>query len=200
MIVPSPWAGEPVALDPVHVWSAPVDGREAARRALAEMLAAHASVPVEQIRTEPAPCVHCGERHGKPYLAAPAGTDLRFNLSHTDGLALVALARGREVGVDVEAMRPGRRAQAIADRRFTPAEAAAVRSAGDQDSLFFRLWARKEAYLKATAQGYAGGLDSIDALAPPPPGWELHDVDAGPGYAAALALAPPGYSPGPALA
>jgi 4'-phosphopantetheinyl transferase len=140
--------------------------------------------------------VHCGELHGKPYLAEPSGLDLRFNLSHTDGLALVALARGREVGVDVEAARSGRRAQGIADRWFTEAEAEQIRTAADPDAAFYRLWARKEAYLKATAEGYRGGLGSFEALAPERPGWEFHDVDAGAGYAAALAVAPAGYSPG----
>ena len=182
--------------DRFHVRSIPVEGREEARRALTQVLASHLGTEPDAIRIERAPCVHCGEPHGKPYLAEPAGHDLRFNLSHTRGLALVALAHGREVGVDVEAVRPGRRAQGIADRWFTQAEADALRAADDPDALFFRLWARKEAYLKATAEGYLGGLGRFDALAPELPGWEFHDVDAGEGYAAALALAPQGYSPG----
>jgi 4'-phosphopantetheinyl transferase len=181
---------------PFEIRLVAIDGREDARRALREALAARLSTEPEAIRIECAPCVHCGEPHGKPYLAEPAGHDLRFNLSHTRGLAVIALAPGREVGVDVEAVRPGRRAQAIADRWFTDAEADAIRSAEDPDAVFFRLWARKEAYLKATAEGFRGGLGSFEALTPELPGWEFHDVDAGPGYAAALALAPPGYSPG----
>jgi 4'-phosphopantetheinyl transferase len=181
---------------PLEIRLVAVESREGARRALREVLAERLGSEPDVLRIERAPCVHCGEPHGKPYLAEPAGHDLRFNLSHTSGLALIALAHGREVGIDVEVVRPGRRAQAIADRWFTDAEAEAIRSADDPDAVFFRLWARKEAYLKATAEGFRGGLGSFDALAPERPGWEFHDVDAGPGYAAALALAPPGYSPG----
>ena len=128
---------------------------------------------------------------------------LRFSVSHSGELALLAVAHGREVGVDVEAARARRRMQGIADRSFTADEAAAIRSAAteaERDATFYRLWARKEAYLKATAEGLAGSLAAFDALRLRPPaggtGWEFADVDAGPGYAAALAVAPPGYSPG----
>jgi 4'-phosphopantetheinyl transferase len=208
-LVPAAWPGEVPALKPgaAHVWSVAVGARpgerERARAALSEVLAAYAEADPGEIRIERAACVHCGEPHGKPFLAAPAGHDLRFNLSHSGELALIAVARGREVGVDVEATRPAERAQRIADRTFTEAEAAELRSlAGpEREAAFFRLWARKEAYLKATARGFKGGLDSFDALGLEPldgsaAGWEFADVEAGPGYAAALALAPPGYSPG----
>ena len=195
-IAPLPWPAEPADPEPFRVLSIRIETRDDARAALREVLAAHAGVEAAAVRIDLAPCVHCGEPHGKPYLAEPGGRDLRFNLSHTKGLALIALARGREVGVDVEAMRSGRRTQAIAERHFTDAEADSIRTAPDPDAAFYRLWTRKEAYLKATAAGYAAGLHSFEALAPEPPGWELADVDAGPGYAAALALAPPGYIPG----
>ncbi|MDQ3935465.1 MAG: 4'-phosphopantetheinyl transferase superfamily protein [Actinomycetota bacterium] len=167
--------------------------------ALREVLAGYAGTDPEAVRVEPAACVHCGEPHGKPHLAEPALDWLRFNVSHSGDLALYAVAHGREIGVDVEAHRPGRRLAGIAERRFTPAEAEHLRSlpAGEHDPAFFRLWARKEAYLKATAEGLPGLLGSFDALTPSlPEGWELADLDAGPGHSAAVVVAAPGYRPG----
>jgi 4'-phosphopantetheinyl transferase len=174
-----------------------------ARAALRRVLAAHCGADPAELRIERAPCVHCDEPHGKPFLARPADHDLRFNLSHSGALALVAVARGRELGVDVEAARPGRRADGIAGRWFTPEEADHLRGLPEAEAelAFYRLWARKEAYLKATAEGVPGGLASFDALRLEPAagaalGWEFADLDVGAGYAAALAVAPPGYRPG----
>ena len=231
-IVPNPWPATAVpelAPGEVHVWSAALDAPDGpplltpdeheragrlvtedlrrrwsrARSTLRELLAAYALADPLELRIEPAPCVHCGELHGKPFLAAPEGTELRFNLSHSDALALVAIARGREVGVDVEATRAGRRMQGIADSSFTAHEAAELRALSDADrtAAFYRLWARKEAYLKATAAGLGGSLDSFDALrlepvTGPAAGWEFADLEVGSAYAGALAVAPPGYSPG----
>ncbi|MEA2419146.1 MAG: 4-phosphopantetheinyl transferase [Thermoleophilaceae bacterium] len=120
---------------------------------------------------------------------------VRSNVSRSGELALVAVASERIVGVDVEAMRPGRRLQAIADSRFTPGEAAALRALDEteQDMAFYRLWVRKEAYLKAAGEGIAGGLDSFDALTGKlPAGWELIDLDVGEGYAGAVVTGPAG--------
>ena len=230
MIVPHPWPGDVEPLDAPRVYAASLDTepdrdslapseRERAdrfatpeltrrwtnaRAALRHVLAAHAGVDVAGVRIGRAACLHCGEPHGKPYLAEPSGTGLRFNLSHSGTLALIAVAAGREVGIDVEERRPGRRAEGIASRWFTPAEAEHLHALGDAagEAEFYRLWARKEAYLKATAAGLPGGLGSFGALRLEPVeggplrGWEFADVDAGPAYAAALVVAPPGYSPG----
>ena len=116
-----------------------------ARGALREVLAAYAESDPAGVRLAAAPCVHCGEPHGKPFLAEPAVEWLRFSISHSHELALVAVAHGREVGVDVEAARAGRRTQGIAESSFTPEEAAAIRSApteAQRDATFYRLWAR----------------------------------------------------------
>jgi 4'-phosphopantetheinyl transferase len=131
--------------------------------------------------------------NGKPRLEQPGGDSLRFSLSHSGGLVAVAVARGREVGVDIQETRPVRGLQAIADRRFTTAEATELRrlDGDEQLALFHRLWVRKEAYLKATGEGLGGSLASFDALAPDlPGGWELTDLDVPDGYAGAVALAP----------
>ena len=180
-----------------------------ARAALRRVLAAYAEVEPAEVAIEPAACVHCGEPHGKPYLAAPALGWLRFNLSHSGDLVVVAVAHGREVGVDVESTRAGRSVEGIAGRWFNAREATALKEADAprREALFYRLWARKEAYLKATAEGIAGSLASFDALAlegagadPTGPlsdgdGWEFADLDVGDGHAGALALAPPEFRP-----
>lgn len=96
--------------------------------------------------------------HGRPeILDRPAGVpDLRFNLSHTDGLIACAVTIGREVGVDVEHV--GRRlTQDVAARFFAPAEVARLQSLPqDQQKLvFFDYWTMKEAYIKARGFGLA---------------------------------------------
>jgi 4'-phosphopantetheinyl transferase len=142
--------------------------------------------------------------HGKPALdPAQNGADLRFNLSHTDGLALLAVAPGRELGVDVERIRKGIAQEEIAERFFARAEVADLRAlpADSQDDAFYACWTRKEAYLKARGEGLSIPLDQFTVtLVPGEPAallhvvldpeevkrWSLHDLDAGPGYRAAL--------------
>jgi 4'-phosphopantetheinyl transferase len=96
--------------------------------------------------------------HGRPeILDRPAGVpDLRFNLSHTDGLIACAVTIGREVGVDVEHV--GRRlTQDVAARFFAPAEVAHLQSlpGDEQERVFFDYWTMKEAYIKARGFGLA---------------------------------------------
>lgn len=96
--------------------------------------------------------------HGRPeILDRPAGVpDLRFNLSHTDGLIACAVTIGREVGIDVEHV--GRRlTQDVAARFFAPAEVAHLHSlpADQQERVFFDYWTMKEAYIKARGFGLA---------------------------------------------
>lgn len=96
--------------------------------------------------------------HGRPeILDAPAGVpDLRFNISHTDGLIACAVTVGREVGVDVEHV--GRRlTRDVAARFFAPAEVAHLQSLPDEEHerLFFDYWTLKEAYIKARGFGLA---------------------------------------------
>ena len=96
--------------------------------------------------------------HGRPeILDRPAGVpDLRFNLSHTDGLIACAVTIGREVGVDVEHV--GRRlTHDIAGRFFAPREVADLKSlpVAEQPRVFFDYWTLKEAYIKARGFGLA---------------------------------------------
>jgi len=125
--------------------------------------------------------------HGKPCLApGSAAGDLRFNVSHTGDFALFAFSRGREVGVDVEAVLPMRDADAVARHYFSRSEFRAYRALepGAREAGFFTCWTRKEAYLKALGGGLQSALSEFDV----PPGWSLRSFSPAPGHAAALAV------------
>jgi medium-chain acyl-[acyl-carrier-protein] hydrolase len=144
--------------------------------------------------------------HGKPVLADGAAVGgLRFNVAHSEGLALVAVARGREVGVDLERVRPEMTTEQMAASCFSPRELEALRALPRplRAEAFFRCWTRKEAYLKATGTGLSLGLDRFDVtLRPGEPAallanrddpdevrrWSLSDLQPGPGFVGALAV------------
>ena len=117
--------------------------------------------------------------HGKPELP---GARLRFNLSHSGDRALVAVADGIEVGIDVE--RTSRRSRAIA-RTLTEGERAALH--GDEHLALLRIWCRKEALAKAIGGGLGWAPETFDTSRPE--GFALTDLDPGPGYVGALAVA-----------
>ena len=97
---------------------------------------------------------------GKPALE---GTRWRFNLSHSGPVALCALAAERQVGVDVERLRPMPEAGRLAARFFAPAERESLeRLEGTaQEAAFFACWTRKEAFVKATGEGFGRDLHSF---------------------------------------
>jgi 4'-phosphopantetheinyl transferase len=103
---------------------------------------------------------------GKPRLADEDNTDsLRFNLTHSHGLALLAVTRGREIGVDVERLRDMERdGEGLAERFFSPRETAELRALPPElrREAFFHCWTRKEAYIKAKGQGLSLPLDQFD--------------------------------------
>lgn len=111
--------------------------------------------------------------YGKPALIDQLGTDaVWFSLSHSGGLALIAVARAQEVGVDLEQLDNRVEVHQIARRFFAPREITAIRSLprSDQAVAFFACWTRKEAYIKARGQGMSIPLDrfevSVSAGAP----------------------------------
>ena len=121
--------------------------------------------------------------HGKPALATAAGESRRaveFNLSHSADLALVAVARERPVGVDLERWEREMDHLALARRFFSPVERASLGALAERrDDLvdgFFAAWSRKEAYLKARGEGVLRGLHHFDVtLAPGEPARLLAD-------------------------
>jgi 4'-phosphopantetheinyl transferase len=139
--------------------------------------------------------------NGKPALAD--GSTLRFNLSHSGGLAAYAFTHGRELGIDVEQLRPLPDAEGIAERFFSRTEREALRALPGELKChgFFNCWTRKEAYLKACGSGLARPLDEFDVtLRPGEPArllhvvgqpdevtrWSLCELTPPPGYVAAL--------------
>lgn len=130
------------------------------------------------------------DRDGKPRLE-DARDSLRFNLSHSGAIALVALTVEHPVGVDVEEVQPTRDLLALAERALTPADVEAVRSAppADRALAFHQRWARHEARLKCLGVGIFRDAPPEDATV------TAQDIEAAPGYAAAVAVAAPQLSP-----
>jgi 4'-phosphopantetheinyl transferase len=141
--------------------------------------------------------------HGKPRLddEQPA---MRFNLSHSADLALIAIARDVEVGIDLEEIKPRKDLERVGRRVFTQAERDAVAVGGER--AFYDHWVAKEAFVKATGRGVES-LRSFEVLLEGPEGarlvhvggdpaeaarWTLTPLDAGPRFAAAAAVSASG--------
>jgi len=139
------------------------------RGALRTLLAAYQGTRPELVRFTYGP-------RGKPFLDASQNQDgagtLFFNLSNSSERALVGFARGLEIGVDLEYMKPMPDLEQIAERFFSVPERDVLRQlpAAQKPEGFFNCWTRKEAYLKAVGEGLALPLDSFDVtLAPGEP-------------------------------
>lgn len=143
--------------------------------------------------------------NGKPHL--DQGGDLHFNLSHSEGVTVVALARHRQVGIDVERIREDTNALELAERFFSRKEVLWLQSqpAVQHIPSFFTCWTAKEAYIKAQGEGLSLPLSSFGVL-PVAAGassklhlevyddpeessrWSMCRLDLGPGLRAALAV------------
>jgi 4'-phosphopantetheinyl transferase len=219
-----------LAEDEVHVWRTALDRSDSSLRRLARVLSPDERARadrfvIERVRRRFVACRgalrmilgrytgQAPERlrflygdYGKPVLAPSAGiADLHFNVSHSEELALVAVARGREIGVDVERLRPLPGAERIAERFFSAPERTAIQALPAERKLeaFFTCWTRKEAYIKALGDGLGHPLDEFAvSLVPGEPArlWSVGDTGSGeeaswsleallptPGYVAALA-------------
>jgi 4'-phosphopantetheinyl transferase len=154
----------------------------------------------------PEECVFVVNRYGKPALrrCGSAAPDLRFNLSHTNGLVALAVTAGREVGLDIEEHTRAR-VDVSVRRFFSAAEISALEELpeADQRSRFFDYWTLKEAYVKARGLGLSLPLDSfamhLDATGPPtitcespcdddPSRWQFVLYDPSPRHRMALAI------------
>jgi 4'-phosphopantetheinyl transferase len=104
---------------------------------------------------------------------------LRFNLSHSHGLALYGFCMGRELGIDTEKIQPQFASEGIAERYFSAAEQRELRELPDElrDTAFFVCWTRKEAYVKAHGDGLQIALDSFDVSLKPGEPERLRSVD-----------------------
>jgi 4'-phosphopantetheinyl transferase len=108
--------------------------------------------------------------HGKPVLGGASGAAmLGFNLSHSCDLALYAVAKDREVGVDLERIRRDFPCEEMADRFFSKRERDMLRTLPKpaRTEAFFNYWTRKEAYVKARGGGLSLPLDDFSVSAAP---------------------------------
>jgi 4'-phosphopantetheinyl transferase len=145
-------------------------------------------------------------RYGKPSLRGGEHEDaLRFNVTHSNGVALYALARAREVGVDIEYVREDFAGIEVSERFFSAREVSALRALprGAFTKAFFDCWTRKEAYIKARGEGLSHPLERFAvSLAPGEPAallctdedppeaarWSLVELFPGEGFCSALAV------------
>lgn len=179
----------------------------ARRGGLRAVLAAQLDCHPAAVRIE-VTCRRCGGRdHGKPRLAR-ASSSIQLSVSHAQDVALIAIAPGRDVGVDLERVRAVRDVDRRARRLCRAEEARWLRSLPDarRPEALLRLWTHKEAYGKALGLGVAGALRcSIDLArepaarlraAPSAPGldpasWWLDDLPLPQGFVGAICLAGP---------
>ncbi|MFL6417179.1 MAG: 4'-phosphopantetheinyl transferase family protein [Bryobacteraceae bacterium] len=188
------WSAPPVALpEPaanVHLWrvlldvvAADIDCLSADERARADKLihvqhrnrfvamrSAVRSILSRYLETTPDSIAFAYAEKGKPSISKGQNNlDLRFNLSHSGGIGLLAITVGREVGVDVETRQEVLDFMAVA-RRFFAAREYRELSALPQDlrqRAFLRCWTRKEAYVKALGAGLACSLQSFSVSVSP---------------------------------
>lgn len=150
--------------------------------------------------------IHYGSK-GKPYLAEKIdGNSLQFSMSHSGRLALFAVGRFAAVGVDIEEICEFPEMREIAGKNFCTAEIGAIERSPESGrcQLFYNLWVRKEAVLKASGYGLSLPLDLIDVSTQrggsaawsvrirqgvPEGEFCLTDLNVAPGFAAALAVA-----------
>ena len=185
----------------VHVWRIPY-AMSQRRAPLLELLAAYLDRPASSVALDE-------DARGKPRLASSisasgAADRLEFNWSHSGDFALVALARGCALGVDIERFGKDQRSLEIARRFFDPAEADALArlEPAARDRAFIKLWCAKEAVLKAVGEGLSFGLarlafvqranadwslQQVDPALGEAPDWRLTSFEAAPGYLGALA-------------
>ncbi len=136
----------------VHLYFAVTQHRSSAYELLAGVLSQHADVPASDWRFN-------RSRYGRPEIAAPAGTGLRFSLSYGQGLIAVAVSRDCDLGVDLACVRRDVDELAIAEYAFAASELHDLCSRGGRArrERFFAYWTLKEAYAKARGSGLVPG-------------------------------------------
>jgi 4'-phosphopantetheinyl transferase len=162
------------------------------------------AVVARYLETQPEAVRFAYGDYGKPALSDEHV--LRFNLSHSNEVALLAVALDAELGVDVEHIRADFASEDIARRYFSRTEVDAFNALPPDERVaaFFRCWTRKEAYIKAIGKGLSQALDEFDVTLAPgiapallrakdddTSRWLLVDLNAGAGYASALAVEGP---------
>jgi len=156
----------------------------------------------------------CFNPFGKPALATPRAEemDIRFNVSHSRERVILAFSRQRELGVDVEWLRPELRIEEIGRDFFSKGELRELHAlpSGVQRAGFFHCWCRKEALVKAMGRGLSMALDGFQVSVRPDASavtlriendddesrrWSIVALNAGVDYVAALAVEGEGFVP-----
>ena len=222
----------PLGVDEAHLWRLDLDAAAADNGAAMTILAADERARAARFHFErdrerfiagrarlrrllasyldraPAELVFAFGRHGKPALE---NSGIEFNLSHSGGCALIAMARGRPVGVDVERIRGDFACEDIARRFFAPAEVDQLATLAPEAYAtgFFRCWTRKEAYVKARGDGLTLELDRFEVPLDPAARraiatcadepsetsrWGLREIAPGPGFLGALVVEGQGWT------
>ena len=216
--------------DEVHVWRAELDIESPRLQSLLEMLSddersraqrfafqrhrkrfitSHGLLRIilsRYLEMEPRQLSFSYGTHGKPELIQERkGDEIRFNMSHSQELALYAFTRRRAVGIDLELIKPNLACDEIAEQFFSTREVYVLRSLPHpvQRKAFFKCWTHKEAYIKAAGKGLSIPLDQFEvSFAPGEPAkllktewdaeeasrWFLQTLNIGSDYAAALAV------------
>ena len=191
LVRPDPFSSLPVRKNEVHVWlvrtndksSSPDDFKDLLSRVEQDRalrfkfetdqrryITSHAAVRsiLSNYVNGPARALQFAEGpYGKPKLAPSHATErIEFNLSHSHELALIAVAQGREIGVDVEWIREAFAFDEVAQRFFTTREVAALHALPFHLQLdaFYKCWTSKEAFLKAKGTGLTGQLDEVEIV------------------------------------
>jgi 4'-phosphopantetheinyl transferase len=177
------------ASNEVHVWAAPLSVTTADLAAFAGMLSTSEreraakfkfdvhrnrfiagrgwlrSILGRYLQTDPALLDFTYSKLGKPALSLSfESARLDFNLAHSEDVALLAVTQLGPVGVDVECIRPIKNVEDLVARFFSRRENEIFQKLplDKRPAAFFNLWTRKEALLKATGEGIAGGLDRVE--------------------------------------
>lgn len=164
-----------------------------ARGSLRQLLGRCLRLPPESLCFEYGPC-------GKPSLKPNLGADpWEFNLSHSQDLAVCAVANSCRVGIDLEQIRPLKQLAGLSDRCLSKREQAQLGAGGQaRDRDFLQYWTCKEAYLKAIGSGLTQSMQAVEVQLSPPqllqvpqPGiahWQLQLLNLPPGYVGALVI------------
>lgn len=161
----------------------------AARYALRQLLSFYLPTPPQDI-------IFAYHQHEKPYISSPNPNALQFNLAHSHDIAVYAFTLQHAVGIDIEKIQDSYDID-LAKRFFSPQENIALQQLTPEESIiaFYRLWARKEAIIKAIGKGLVLPLhsftvsadDSIETIALEGDNWSLLPLSFESDYQAALA-------------
>lgn len=155
----------------------------AGRGILRKILAAYVGVPANLL------CFEYGA-HGKPSLPEPDEKQIYFNLSHSREIALLAVANGIDVGVDIEFRNHTIDWEGISAISYSEAEIKFLKRcpAEERATMFYEIWTRKEAYLKARGCGLMSPTNSFSVLPVETveSSWRIHPLEVDRRFSAAL--------------